>query len=443
MSKRSELNSYIGRLQQRLRLGVSVRGIAILTATALMTTVILVIILNRFAFPERSLFGVRTVLLSILVATATFGIAIPFFRLNRSRSIVRAEYAQPGFQQRLLTFHEREGVGDDPFLELLAADTLAVTQNASPTTLVPNNKLFALAGAGIASLGVLVWMIAAGPGYLGYGAALLWTGPKPHSTPLYNLQVTPGDVAVRRNSDQLITAQVIGLKPDKVQLFAHYRSASNNGWEPVNMEQKPGTNSASTYHFLLVGLPEDVEYYVEAGPLTSPHYKVRVVDLPSVKGIQVTYHYPRWTGLKQITAEHTGDLRAIEGTDADIDILMDHPLQEGNLTLDTGRQIHLIAGEGNPSKLTTLTEKDGAYQAAATEQGQQVRLSEDYLIATDKANPPETSIDRPGRDYRASPIEEVTVAVKASDEFGLNSLTLHYSVNGGPEQSVNLLRQPG
>ncbi len=42
-------------------------------------------------------------------------------------------------------------------------------------------------------------------------------------------------------------------------------------------------------------------------------------------------------------------------------------------------------------------QKDGAYHVAALDQGQQVRLSEDYFIATDKANPPEIAIDRPDR----------------------------------------------
>ena len=36
-------------------------------------------------------------------------------------------------------------------------------------------------------------------------------------------------------------------------------------------------------------------------------------------------------------------------------------------------------------------QKDGAYHVAALDQGQPVRLSEDYFIATDKANPPEVS----------------------------------------------------
>ena len=78
-----------------------------------------------------------------------------------------------------------------------------------------------------------------------------------------------------------------------------------------------------------------------------------------------------------------------------------------------------------------------------SDEGQPVRLSEDYFIATDKAQPPQISIDRPTGDYRASPIEEVTVGVKAADEFGLNDMHLHYSVNGGADHDVSMLETPG
>ena len=169
----------------------------------------------------------------------------------------------------------------------------------------------------------------------------------------------------------------------------------------------------SNFQFLFAGLPEDVEYYVEAGPLTSRHYKVRVVDLPSVKQLRVTYHYPKWTGMHEVTEEHGGDLRAIEGTNAELTVRMDRPLRNGQLTLDDGKQITLSGGEGNVYKGSIVMQKDGAYHVAALDQGQPVRLSEDYFIATDKANPPEIAIDRPSGDYRASPIEEVTVGVKA------------------------------
>jgi hypothetical protein len=441
MSYRNQLDSYIARLQRRLRLGAWLRGAAIFTGTALIVTVSLVVVLNRFAFPAHGVVLSRFMILAALAAAALYGMALPIMRLSEARATQHAEAAIPELEQRLTTFQERAKRGSDPFLELLAADTLAHTQYAEPVTLVPDNRLFALGGGGLACLSVLVWMIAAGPGYLGYGASLLWTGAKKNAAPLYSISITPGDVTVRRNSDQLITAHVSGMEPAKAQLFAHYQSAA--GWEPVAMQRAPGSAAGATYQFVLAGLPENVEYYVGAGPLVSPHYKVRVVDLPSVKDIRVTYRFPAWTGMKPVTEEHSGDLRAIEGTDAVIAIETDHPLKDGQLMMDGGQTIRLEAGAGNTYQGSIHMEKDGAYHLAASDQGQAVRLSEDYFIATDKAVPPEISVARPEGDYRASPIEEVTVGVKGADSFGLKEMHLHYAVNGGPDRDVSLLKAPG
>ena len=166
------------------------------------------------------------------------------------------------------------------------------------------------------------------------------------------------------------------------------------------------------FQFLFAGLPENVEYYVQAGAAASKHFRFRVVDLPSVKAMQVTYRYPKWTGMKTVSEEQAGDLRALEGTEADLTVTMTSPLKDGMLVLDGGRPVKLSGGEGNVYRGTIHMEKDGAYHVAAVDEGQQVRLSEDYFISTNKANPPSIAIDKPGGDYRASPIEEVTVGVK-------------------------------
>jgi len=439
MNNRSELNSYITRLQQRLRVGVWLRGAAIFTATALAITVALVLLLNRLAFPAHGVTAGRLTIFVALAVAAVFGIVLPVIGVTREWAVGKAEAANPGLEQRLTTFEEQVRKSNDPFLELLAADTLAHTKQTGPQSLVPDNRLFALGGAGVACLAVLVWMMADGPGYLGYGAAMLWTNRS--AAPLYGIQVTPGNVTVRRNSDQLITARVTGMHPDKARLFAHYGSAS--GWEPVAMQDEHDTGGGATYQFVFAGLPETVEYYVAAGPLVSTHYKLRVLDLPSVKQIKVTYHYPAWTGMKPVTEEHSGDLRAIEGTEAALEVEMDRPLKDGRLTLDNGQMIHLAGSEGNRYRGSIRLDKDGAYHLADIDGGQEVRLSEDYFIATDKAMPPEISMERPGGDYRASPIEEVTVGVTARDPFGLHDLRLHYSVNGGPTQDVSLLKSAG
>lgn len=441
MSKLNELDSYIAQVQRRLRLGAWIQGAAVFTGTALLITVVLVLALNHFAFPHRGVISARIVLLIVLAAAAAFGMILPVRRLSTARAVSRAEAANPELQQRLTTFHQAERKANEPFLELLAVDTLQRTQYAPPSTFAPDNRLFAFWGAAFACVVVLVWMIAAGPGYVGYGASLLWTGAKKNAQSFYRISVSPGNVVVRRNSDQLIFARVTGMQPSKVQLFAHYHSAK--GWEPAVMQMRPRADGGADYQFVLAGLPEDIDYYVVAGPLASPHYTVRVVDLPSVKEIRVSYRYPTWTGMKPVMEEHSGDLRAIEGTSADLEIEMDRPLKGGQLVLNGGQSIQLSGEQDNRYRATIKMEKDGAYHVAALDSGQPVRLSEDYFIATDKAHPPEVSITRPHGDYRAIPIEEVTVGVDASDQFALREMQLHYSVNGGAERVVNLLNSPG
>jgi len=81
-------------------------------------------------------------------------------------------------------------------------------------------------------------------------------------------------------------------------------------------------------------------------------------------------------------------------------------------------------------------QKDGLYHFAANEKGESVRLSEDYFIEARQDDAPTVKITHPGSDAKVSPIEEVTVAVSASDDFALQGVELHYSVNGGAEKVV-------
>ena len=167
-------------------------------------------------------------------------------------------------------------------------------------------------------------MIAAGPGFLGYGASLLWTGPHHDKPALYDLRVTPGDAVVRRHADQMVSALPTGLRSPSVKLYARFQSSSK--WEEIAMQPKAAGSFAGGYQFLFAGLPENVEYYVTAGAMTSKHFNIRVTDLPAVKQIRVTYHYPAWTGMPSEIEERGGDLRAVTGTEAELEVSTDRPL---------------------------------------------------------------------------------------------------------------------
>ena len=234
LSSRSQLEAYVRSLEGRLRLGALMRGAAILTSAALAVTVLLVLITNHFAFSSGSITSARILLLIALAFAVGFGLALPLYGLDRRSAAGKAETEFPEFQERLVTFTERDPEGRDPFIELLAADTMAIAQKAEPKRLFSDTKLFASLATGVASLGILVWMIVAGPGYLGHGASLLWLGVEHSGAPLYDLQVTPGDVTVRRNADQIVVAQLVGIQTDQVHLFARYQSTSK--WDEVVMQ---------------------------------------------------------------------------------------------------------------------------------------------------------------------------------------------------------------
>src|SRR6202451_1068143 len=176
MSVREQLHAYITQREQRLRWSTLLRGLAILTGSALLATLALVAIANALAFSHGSVTAARFGLILVLAIPPAAGLALPLRRLTRRRAVGTAEAAFPQFQQRLITFAERDG--RDPFIELLAADTLNVAQSAEPKLLVTDRRLQFSLGAALGALAILIWMIAAGPGFLGYGASLLWTGPR-------------------------------------------------------------------------------------------------------------------------------------------------------------------------------------------------------------------------------------------------------------------------
>src|SRR6202049_531399 len=118
MTAREQLHAYIAQLEQRLRWSTVLRGIAILTGGALVATLVLVTIANALAFSHGSVTAARFGLILVLAIAAAAGLVLPLRRLTRRWAVGTAETAFPQFEQRLITFAERDA--RDPFFVLLA-----------------------------------------------------------------------------------------------------------------------------------------------------------------------------------------------------------------------------------------------------------------------------------------------------------------------------------
>lgn len=433
MTALGRLDDRLKRIERRLRLLISVRGLAVSAGFSLFLTVLLVWISNRYRFASEVVLPVRVLLFACVAAAVTFALAIPISRFNRRRLTTSVESRFEDLDGRLLTAVERADP-TNPFTDLVAEDALRVLDEHGTEQLAPTSAVLAASAAAIGALAVLIWIIAAGPGYWGYGASLLWTGhAKAGSRPLYDIAVQPGNKTVRRRSDQPISAHLLGFSSEPVLLHARYAGA--NKWETLAMRPQPEGNG---YQVIFPGLADSLEYYVQASDVRSKRFTISVKDVPAVKRIRVELHYPAALGLKDSIQDPGGDIRAIQGSRARISVLTDKPLSKGLLVLEDGSKAQLQPQSDGWMTANLAVSKDGSYHVAALDSGESIRISDDYFIEAKKDEAPSVRILRPGRDPHVSPIEEVPVAVEANDDFGVRNIQLHYSVNGGPEEVKTL-----
>jgi hypothetical protein len=115
----------------------------------------------------------RTVLFLALALALGGGLLLPLLRLNSRRAAREAEQKFPEFEQRLLTFSERKNSNaSDPFLELLAADTLEAARNAEPARVTTPQAILSFASLAAGAVLFLIWLGMAGPGFWGCGKSL-------------------------------------------------------------------------------------------------------------------------------------------------------------------------------------------------------------------------------------------------------------------------------
>lgn len=438
MSARERLESYLDALRTRLRTHIYARAVALAAVGILAITVLTVWILERKEFAPAIARTGRIAVVVLLVCVAALLLWCPLRRLHRNDGAQIFEQRLPDENGRIQTYLDskrREAHGiSTPLMSLLAADAVAIAERTPPEEILSSRRIAAGVLSGAAALIGLVALLVAGPEYWGFGSRHLLLGMElPHdAVPVRSIAVTPGNATVRRNSDLAIRASVAGFHPRDVQVFVRF--ADRQDWERAPMQ--PAAGQDSRFEFKLYAVRAPLQYYVDAEGTRSGEHSVAVVDLPRIERVRLTYEYPQWTGLEPKVDDTSRDIRAVEGTNVKVEVLADAPLQAPALIID-GRTGEL-SQQGHTSTGAIGVSKPGRYQIGARVADEFVALSEEYAIEIIPDEKPVIEIRKPGRDWRATSIEEVPVRIRAEDDFRLREVALRYSVNGGEWQSVQV-----
>ena len=427
MSFTAEFDRYLGLFRLRLKQLAMARGTAAASVAALVITVIFVTLAIRNGFPGDIVVTGRLLLFGSIAALVWLLVVRPGRELADGGAEV-IETRTPEFGGRVETYLEMQETGN-PLREFLAEDTLKIAAGAPPEQQVPQREFtYLLSAAGIAMLGLLVLGIA-GPGNYSYGVRHLWFGwALPGLLPPQSIEVAPGDDGIRLGGKVNVRATMEGFAPADAYVHARF---GDGEWQQVAM-----TDAGDGFEFTFFSVRDELEYFVSAANVRSPAYTISVVDLPVVENLATTYRYPEWTKLEEETRDPGGDVRAVIDTEVEVRIATDRPMTAGELVVDD--QVVELEVDGDGASATFTVTGDGQYFIAARVGGEQIRLTDDYFISLQEDEGPQIEFARPGRDWSASSVEEVTAMIRADDDFGLEGLELRYSVNGSDWESVEL-----
>lgn len=425
----NRLNHYFERFLARLRRVQWLRALAAILLVVLLISLVIVTYASRTGFPPQVIsLGRIAVIAGGLMALIVVGL-LPLRRLKR-RGVLEIEQRTPALAGRAETYLEMRSAGKHPFDDLLAEETLGIAERFPPERQVPAAALRGPALVAALLAGILVWLSVAGPGTYGHGFRHLYAGWLVDDLlPAQQLNVTPGDQAIRRGATVRFNARAAGYAPDRAILHIQL---GDDGWQEMPMTPLADTS----FDFTVYSVQNSVSYYVQAESVRSPTFTIDVVDLPEIENLKLTYYYPEWTGREPEVIEPGGDIRALAGTEVELLVETREPLPSPALILND--QALALTSRGNEASVRFRIDEDGQYFVGALLAGEQVRLSDDYFISLIEDRAPKVSFTKPGRDWKASNIEEVTARLSAEDDYAVAALSINYSVNGGEWQRIDL-----
>jgi hypothetical protein len=426
-------------VRRKIQLERLLRGAAFLVVFVLLASTLSAYLLAENNFSDRSVLLSRLILgLGILLIGIRF-VLVPLLRLPSMSRIARfLEERYPDLADRLSTAVEI----DSPTFEVHPAIRSLIQHDAGrslrkidrPRFFWPQLSTIALSGFVLSTV-VLSFLFLVGPEVYRYSLGKLLGGWGDDGVPpLYQVLVSPGTVTVGERTDLKIRAETIGFEASAATLMARYQG--NPQWEPTKMLAE---SEMAGFSFLFFDIREPIDYYVESEGIRSETFRISISDFPRVDRLELTLEFPGYTGLSPVTLEDEGDIRALKGTLAHLKVFSNQPVDHGSIAFENSDDIPLTPlGEKEFEASFEIT-RDDFYRVQFSGIGSAVHpASDDFLIEALEDQEPLVSFNYPGRDKRVTNIEEVFTELKAEDDYGIRSLNLHFSVNGGSYEKLPL-----
>lgn len=446
-----QLTGVIGEVRRRRNLLTWLQGLALTVATVALTILITGLAAYRYRYSTWTVNGLRLLAIALTGSIAYVLLWRPLRRKITTRQLARLiEERIPGIDDRFVTAIEtledlenREiPISERPIIARLLEDADLHAARVDRDLVVPKRRIIKWATVAFAAVLCFIGVIIYGPREVRVGIAeLVAPASSVAASNALRIEVKPEGGRVARGTDQRIQARLINFAADQVTFYYRNAGAGDDQW--VGQPMEPGRKS-DDFQYQLFNLQKDTDYFIEAPGCRSEVFRLIVVDRPLVKRIDQRQVFPAYTGLGEKVVEDAPEISVPAGTSVTLKTLLSGPATSARIILASGSRIEMEKSADNTFTGTIPVSAETTYHIELTSSdGETYNGSNEYDIVILEDRPPVVTFEKPGRDSRATSVEEVFTLAKAEDDYGVTSLDLHFSINGGDEKKIDLQKIRG
>jgi len=246
-----------------------------------------------------------------------------------------------------------------------------------------------------------------------------------------NIVNVSGDKVVIAGDDVLVEGMEFGTGTSKPELKVSYVPGV---WKTFSVEQDTifeGPSSFILYRKLFTKVDEEFEYYFQSENSRSKVAKVRLLHRPVINSVRVVQIFPRYTSAKPETIRTlAGRLVSMKGAEVLIEAQTSKPVVDGALKFLSGDTIK-IKPTGQGFKVSFKVERtDSFYFDVIDSVGLRSEGRIVYALLASEDRCPGVEIIAPEDGELMPKTQELDIAFRAYDDFGISSLKLYYRREG-------------
>lgn len=249
-----------------------------------------------------------------------------------------------------------------------------------------------------------------------------------------DVTIEPGDTEIERGAPLLVLARFVKSPPADVFVEFDHKDA------PADRLMMRKSLEDPVFAGRLRSVEQELHYRVVYRGVRTRDYHVTVFDYPALERMDALLEFPEYLSRPTKVIEDTRRVTAIEGSRLTLTCHLNKAVAEARL-VDGDDVLELAPAGGDPRQYAasfTLTDSRRYKLELVDDDGRRNQSPAELVVRVLSNGAPQIELERPKGDVAVSPLEELDVVAKISDDVRVTGSGVTYTLGDAPEREVEL-----